>query len=65
MDLESLLAEIMAANLNAQNIADGLLAHALELDQNRPIDDISVVAVQVLPKQGDDVRRLTVRLPIP
>ena len=45
-------------------IADSLLNHALTLDQNRPIDDISVVVVQVLHHSGDDVRRMMVRLPL-
>jgi hypothetical protein len=45
-------------------IADSLLNHALTLDQNRPVDDISVVVVQVLHHSGDDVRRMMVRLPL-
>ncbi|MEW6286593.1 MAG: PP2C family protein-serine/threonine phosphatase [Chloroflexota bacterium] len=47
-----------------QNIADTLLAHAVMLDDNRPADDISVVALKVMPRTGDNVRRMTVRLPI-
>jgi hypothetical protein len=47
-----------------QNIADTLLAHAVMLDDNRPADDISVVALKVLPLTGDNVRRMSVRLPI-
>ncbi|MFC2053317.1 SpoIIE family protein phosphatase [Chloroflexota bacterium] len=49
---------------SSQLIADSLLNHALSLDQNRPIDDISVVVVQVMPHSGDDVRRMMVRLPL-
>jgi serine phosphatase RsbU (regulator of sigma subunit) len=45
-------------------IADELLAHALKLDRGRPVDDITVVVVGVLQRSGDDVRRLTVRLPL-
>ena len=48
-----------------QYIADSLLEQALKLDQNRPVDDISIVVVRVLPAVGDEVRRMTVRLPIP
>ena len=47
-----------------QEIADSLLAHAVHLDEGRPADDISVVALKVVAHQGDDVRRMTIRLPI-
>jgi len=47
-----------------QVIADSILAQALQLDQGRPVDDISVVILRVSSFQGDAVRRLTVRLPI-
>jgi serine phosphatase RsbU (regulator of sigma subunit) len=47
-----------------QLIADSLLEQALKLDENRPVDDISIVVVSVLQSAGDDVRRMSVRLPI-
>jgi serine phosphatase RsbU (regulator of sigma subunit) len=47
-----------------QSIADELLAHAISLDEGRPADDISVVVLKVIPRVGDHVRRMTVRLPI-
>jgi hypothetical protein len=47
-----------------QNIADTLLAHAVSLDDNRPADDISVVVLKVTSRNGDNVRRMTVRLPL-
>ncbi len=47
-----------------QAIADALLAEAVNLDDGRPGDDISVVVLKVLERTGDDVRRMTVRLPI-
>ena len=47
-----------------QELADSLLAHAVMLDDNRPADDISVLVLMVTARQGDDVRRMTVRLPI-
>jgi serine phosphatase RsbU (regulator of sigma subunit) len=47
-----------------QAIADALLAEAVNLDEGRPTDDISVVVLKVLKRRGDDVRRMTVRLPI-
>jgi len=36
----------------------------MNLDDNRPVDDISVVTVSVLPLDGDEVRRMMVRLPL-
>lgn len=47
-----------------QSIADTLLDEAVNLDEGRPVDDISVVVFKVSEKQGDNVRRMTVRLPI-
>jgi hypothetical protein len=47
-----------------QAIADALLTEAVNLDEGRPSDDISVVVLKVLKRSGDNVRRMTVRLPI-
>ena len=47
-----------------QTLADTLLAHAVHLDENRPADDISVLVLKVATRNGDPVRRMTVRLPI-
>jgi serine phosphatase RsbU (regulator of sigma subunit) len=49
---------------SAQVIADSLLEEAVRLDDQRPVDDISVVVVQVVPRTGDHVRRMTVSLPM-
>ncbi len=59
--LESLLEE---QDPSSQEIADALLAHAIQLDQGRPNDDMSVVVLRVLPYESDLIRRLTVRLPV-
>jgi serine phosphatase RsbU (regulator of sigma subunit) len=49
----------------AQKWADRLLAEALERDEQRPADDISILIVAVLPRQAsDDARRLLVRMPL-
>jgi len=49
----------------AQTLADALLARAVELDQGRPGDDISVVVLSVVTRQAPDtIRRLIVRFPI-
>jgi len=50
----------------AGTLADALLARAVELDQGRPGDDVSVVVLSVVTRQAPDaIRRLTVRFPIP
>jgi serine phosphatase RsbU (regulator of sigma subunit) len=51
-------------NPTPQLIADSLLENALNLDRGRPSDDISVVVLRVMGRSGDDVRRMTVRLPL-
>jgi len=47
-----------------QEIADSLLNEAIRLDEGRLSDDISVVVLKVMPRQGDEVRRMSLRLPI-
>jgi len=37
-----------------QEVADALLAQALRLDDNRPVDDVSVMVLRVMPLRGDD-----------
>lgn len=41
-----------------------LLQTAIEMDQKRPSDDISVAVIAILPKRGDDIRRLTASMPL-
>jgi serine phosphatase RsbU (regulator of sigma subunit) len=54
-----------ASEMRARCLADALLARAIELDQGRPRDDVSVVVVSVVTRQQpDDVRRLSVRFPM-
>ncbi len=51
--------------LGARAYADDLLAHALQREQGRPSDDLSVVVMRVSAAAHDDVRRLSMALPIP
>jgi serine phosphatase RsbU (regulator of sigma subunit) len=63
--LQSLLEEeIDVEGTRPQEIADALLASAVQLDQGRPVDDISVVVIQVTKEKTDSVRRMTVQLPL-
>lgn len=60
--LEALIEDL--EDPSPQLIADSLLEHALKLDQGRPSDDISIVALRVTSHQGDLVRRMNIRLPL-
>jgi len=65
MDVVGALQALLDQGADAQAIADGLLAQAVALDRGRPADDISVLVLQIVPRQGEDeARRLTVRLPL-
>jgi serine phosphatase RsbU (regulator of sigma subunit) len=65
MDIEACIKTLLDnEDPSPQYLADSLLDHALKLDQNRPADDISIVVLRVLRPSGDDVRRMSVRLPL-
>lgn len=63
--IDMLYDETIGSTQVAQPIADALLDDALQLDQGRPVDDISVLVVAVLGGEGDNVRRMQLTLPIP
>ncbi|MBM3131201.1 MAG: serine/threonine-protein phosphatase [Chloroflexi bacterium] len=57
--------QLRDANIGAQQLADAILARAVELDRGRPNDDTSVLVVRVVPRASDDAaRRLSARFPI-
>ena len=50
---------------NPKEWADRLLNRAVELDQGRPADDISVLIAAALPRDGNgETRRLLARMPL-
>jgi len=50
---------------NPREWADRLLERAVELDQGRPADDISVLIAAALPREGaSETRRLLARMPL-
>ncbi len=64
-DVSATLEDLIAQGCqSATCLADALLARALELDEGRPRDDMSVVVLCVLDQEGDGTRRLAVHLPI-
>lgn len=65
MEIQEVLENLLKMpDISSQSIADHLLNEALELDQGRPVDDITVIVLRVLKRVGDDIRRMTVRLPL-
>jgi len=60
----SLRAMLEEQDPGPQALADALLTEAVRLDDGRPADDISVLVLKVVKRAGDEVRRMTVRLPI-
>jgi hypothetical protein len=42
-----------------------VLNQAIRLDQNRPNDDMSVLVMRINGEESDQIRRMTVRLPVP
>jgi len=65
LDVSSVLCAILESeDPTPQYIADSLLSCAMQLDEGRPVDDISIVALRVSERKGDGIRRMTVRLPL-
>ena len=65
MDVLGSIEELLRAGTpNPAKWADRLLKHALDLDEGRPTDDISILVAATLPSSGDDSRRLHIRVPI-
>lgn len=60
----SLQALLEEEDPSPQFIADAILEHAIKLDHGRPSDDISVAVMRVMSRVGDDVRRMSIRLPL-
>jgi serine phosphatase RsbU (regulator of sigma subunit) len=67
MDMATTLGSLLPENgalPPAQAIADELLKVALELDDRRPSDDMSVIVLQVREHSSSSIRRMLVQLPI-
>jgi serine phosphatase RsbU (regulator of sigma subunit) len=66
-DVPRLVTEFVTGNEgDAPALANAILDRAIELDQKRPQDDMSVLALALVPgPQIDQARRMTVRFPVP
>lgn len=65
LDLLACASERLGPDLTARELADALLAEALEHDAGRPDDDMAVVALALRPRgEYPAIRRLAVELPL-
>jgi serine phosphatase RsbU (regulator of sigma subunit) len=65
LDPGQVVSELLAQGMtDPQALVDELLGRALALEQGRPRDDISIMAIVVSDGKGDEVRRLQGRLPL-
>ncbi|MGD0573968.1 MAG: SpoIIE family protein phosphatase [Anaerolineales bacterium] len=62
--IRAALTSMIEGELPVDRWADELLRCAVDLDEGRPGDDISVLVLTVQPETGDEVRRLWVRMPL-
>ncbi len=60
-----LVQDLIGQQLDAHDLAQALLHHALQADDQRPADDISILVLTIRGvDHGDDVRWLTVSMPL-
>lgn len=52
-------------NPSADRIAEAILGQAIRLDLGEPKDDMTIAVLRILPVGKDQIRRLSVRLPVP
>jgi serine phosphatase RsbU (regulator of sigma subunit) len=64
LDIPACLLSLMEDDPTAQELADQMMGKALNADQGRPVDDISVVVMRVMPYDGAEIRRMQVHLPL-
>ncbi len=64
LPVNELFKSLLAGHAPAQEMADQFMTQALDLDDGRLVDDVSVVVLQVSDHTGDLVRRMHVRLPL-
>lgn len=64
LDVEAEFLRRLAQGGSAQDVADAILGAALRLDDGRPVDDVSVAVVKLEEHTGDEIRRVSVSLPL-
>lgn len=66
LDIQAHITHLVSSGvITPESVCGSLLSKAVELDENRPVDDTSIAVVGVLATQGQDkIRRMDIRLPI-
>ncbi|MGC4190657.1 MAG: PP2C family protein-serine/threonine phosphatase [Thermomicrobiales bacterium] len=67
LDFDALAGELLGRGLGAQEIADAILARAVQKDAGLPGDDMAVVALSLAPDaagSGPAIRRMQVAIPM-
>jgi serine phosphatase RsbU (regulator of sigma subunit) len=65
LNIVECISELLSSNtIDPTEWSDYLLSKALEYDQGRPADDISIVVMAILPQKGDSTRRMSVSMPL-
>jgi serine phosphatase RsbU (regulator of sigma subunit) len=66
LDIQAHITNLVSSgDITPELVCGSLLAKAVELDENRPVDDTSIAVVGVLgTQQQDNIRRMNIRLPI-
>jgi serine phosphatase RsbU (regulator of sigma subunit) len=67
LDVAAALVDLAGrSGASSSSMAEDILGQAVQLDQGRPQDDMSVLVLHLAPRvAGDGVRRLAVRFPLP
>jgi serine phosphatase RsbU (regulator of sigma subunit) len=65
-DALAYVSDSLSADSLAHDIADGVLAAAVEADKGRPNDDMTVATVTIVPVEADQaIRKIRVSIPFP
>jgi serine phosphatase RsbU (regulator of sigma subunit) len=65
IDIKQSLSDLMEDQIpETKELADYLLLQAIRLDQNQPNNDMSVLILQISPSKMNQIRRMTVNIPI-
>ena len=64
LEIKSIFSDSLSEKLGAQEIANRFMDEAMDLDKGMPCDDISIVVIKVLAEKEDQIRRLSMSIPI-
>lgn len=65
LDIVECISELLGSKeVDPSEWSNFLLSKALEYDEGRPADDISIVVMAILPEKGDSTRRMSVSMPL-